>query len=88
MRKKVRGLRTLEKEILADKDQYQESIRKLTSEQQTYATKIVLDYCAAIRGYRYDNHGGPLKPPGLLLSQLLKKSIAQLNVIFHFDHTN
>lgn len=41
MRRKVRGLRTLEKEILAELDQYQEQEGKLTSEQQTYAAKIV-----------------------------------------------
>jgi len=58
MRKKVRGLRTLEKEILADKDQYHPQDGKLTHEQQKYAANIVLDYCAAVRGILNDNQGG------------------------------
>jgi hypothetical protein len=85
MRKKVRGLRTIEKEILAELDQYQESIRKLTHEQQTYAAKIVLDYCAAIRGILNDNHGGPLNPSGLRMAKALFEYLGRLNVTFHSD---
>ena len=72
MRRKVRGLRTLEKEILAELDQYQFRKGKLTHEQQTYAANIVLDYCAAIRGILNNNHGGPLTPPGLRMAKALE----------------
>jgi len=55
MRRKIRGIRTIEKEILAELDQYQEKEGQLTYKQQTYAVNIVLDYCAAIRGILNDN---------------------------------
>ncbi|EDN68953.1 transposase [Beggiatoa sp. PS] len=73
MRRKIRGFRTIEKEILAELDQYQEKEGKLTHEQQTYAANIVLDYCAAIRGILNDNHGGPLTPSGLRMSKALEE---------------
>ncbi len=68
MRRKVRGLRTLEKEILAESE-YEE----LTDEQQKYAASIVPDYCAAVRGILNDNHGSPLNPPGLRMANALKE---------------
>jgi len=41
MRRKIRGLRTIEKEILAELDQYKEKEGQLTYEQQKYAANIV-----------------------------------------------
>jgi len=73
MRRKIRGLRTIEKEILAELDQYQEKEGQLTYKQQTYAMNIVLDYCAAIRGILNDNHGGPLTPSGLRMAKALEE---------------
>jgi hypothetical protein len=35
------------------------------------AGAVVLDYCAAIRGILNDNHGGPLRPPGLRMADAL-----------------
>lgn len=71
MRKKVRGLRAIEKETLADLDQSHPQ-GKLTHEQQKYASDIVLDYCAAVRGILNDNQGGPLTPPGMRMANALK----------------
>jgi hypothetical protein len=73
MRRKVRGLRPLEKETLAELDQYHPEEEKLTHEQQKYAANIVLDYCAAVRGILNDNHGWPLNPPGLRMAKALEE---------------
>jgi hypothetical protein len=72
MRRKVRGLRTMEKETLAELDQEPHDSEGFTPEQQQYAADIVLDYCAAIRGILNDNHGGPLRPPGLRMAEALE----------------
>jgi hypothetical protein len=32
---------------------------------------VVLDYCAAVRGILNDSQGGPLRPPGLRMSEAL-----------------
>lgn len=61
MRKKVRGLRTIEKEVLADKTN------------DDAGRSIVLDYCGAVRGILNDNQGGPLTPPGLRMAKGLKE---------------
>jgi hypothetical protein len=71
MRKKIRGLRTLEKETLADLDQPCSPQCLLNHEQRAYAAQIVFDYCAAVRGILNDNHGGPLTPPGWRMAQAL-----------------
>jgi hypothetical protein len=73
MRRKVRGLRTLEKETLAELDLRQHDVGRFTPEQQQYAAAILLDYCAAIRGILNDNHGGPLRPPGLRMAEALEE---------------
>lgn len=73
MRKKVRGLRRIEKEVLAELDQPPSKNKKLNSEQKKFAADIVLNYCAAVRGILNDNHGGPLKPPGLRMANALKE---------------
>ena len=84
MRRKIRGLRTLEKEILAELDCPPQETDALSQEQRTYAAQIVLDYCAAVRGILTDNHGGPLTPPGwrmvtalLALSHSLERNLNQ-----------
>jgi hypothetical protein len=72
MRKRIRGLRQLEKETLADLDQACSPQFPLNEEQRAYAAQIVLDYCAAVRGILNDNHGGPLTPPGWRMTQALE----------------
>lgn len=73
MRKKVRGLRRLEKEVLAEQEKVPQTDKHLTLEQRKYASDIVLDYCVAIRGVLNDNHGGPLEPPGLRMFNALSE---------------
>ncbi len=64
MRRKIRGLRTIEKDMLADLERSPQDTGRLSQKQRTYAACIVFDYCAAVRGILNDNHGGPLTPPG------------------------
>jgi hypothetical protein len=61
MRRKVRGLRSIEREVLAEGPE----------KAQTEANGVVLDYCAAVRGVLNDDHGGPLQPPGLKMAEAL-----------------
>lgn len=73
MRRKVRGLRSIEKEVLEELDQSQKEDEQLNPQQKKYASSIVLDYCAAVRGILNDNHGGPLRPPGLRMADALEE---------------
>jgi hypothetical protein len=61
MRRKVRGLRSIERDVLADGPEKIE----------TSGNGVVLDYCAAVRGVLNDDHGGPLQPPGLKMAEAL-----------------
>lgn len=80
MRRKVRGLRPIEREVL-DKRRGQEiqseegssncNAPPEPSNLSEEAGAVVLDYCAAVRGILNDNHGGPLYPPGLRMSDAL-----------------
>src|SRR5439155_9899839 len=36
------------------------------------AGEVVLGYCAAVRGMLNDSQGGPLRPPGLRMSEALQ----------------
>jgi hypothetical protein len=58
LRKKVRGLRTIEREVLA------EQAAATATAATDAAADVVLDYCAAVRGILNDDQGGPLRPPG------------------------
>jgi hypothetical protein len=86
MRKKVRGLRTIEQAVLRrQKAQTQEDLTPATRETTGAATAVgdrspavvdaaggvVLDYCAAVRGILNDDQGGPLDPPGLRMAKAL-----------------
>ena len=77
MRRKIRGLRAIEREVLQeraaaraghDKDQTRPAPRGKTAAK---GMDVVLDYCAAVRGILNDSQGGPLRPPGLRMSQAL-----------------
>jgi hypothetical protein len=72
MRKKIRGLRSLEKAALAEIDQPQSMSSSLNLAQRRAAAQIVLDYCAAVRGVLNDNHGGPLRPAGWRMAGALE----------------
>jgi len=85
MRKKVRGLRTIEQAVL---QRQKAGAKDLTSDapgatgttptaaKQSPAVvdpadPVVLDYCAAVRGILNDDQGGPLHPPGLRMAEAL-----------------
>jgi hypothetical protein len=78
MRRKVRGLRTIEREVLAERrPSEQPLLRKAPSEASQAdvvqadeeTQEVVLDYCAAVRGILNDDQGGPLHPPGLRMAE-------------------
>jgi hypothetical protein len=86
MRKKVRGLRTIEQTVLQrQKARAKGDITPDAPETTGTATaagqpspvvvdaagSVVLDYCAAVRGILNDDQGGPLDPPGLRMAEAL-----------------
>lgn len=73
MRRKVRGLRAIEKDILKRADQTTKANTDAASRD-----KSVLGYCAAVRGILNKNQGGPLDPPGLRMAEGLKEVRASI----------
>jgi hypothetical protein len=85
MRKKVRGLRTIEQAVLRRrKTQTKEDLAPPTPEAAGTAVNpsaaaadpagaVVLDYCAAVRGILNNDQGGPLHPPGLRMAEALSE---------------
>jgi hypothetical protein len=88
MRKKVRGLRTIEQAVLRrQKAETQDDPTPETAETTDTvpaagdrsaamvdaAGSVVLDYCAAVRGILNDDQGGPLDPPGLRMAKALRE---------------
>jgi hypothetical protein len=83
MRKKVRGLRTIEQAVLrrqkteAEEDRappIPEAAGTAVNPSPAAADRagaVVLDYCAAVRGILNDDQGGPLHPPGLRMAEAL-----------------
>ena len=87
MRRKVRGLRTIEQAVLArpqaeTKDDLTPEAPEATVPATAAASDlppavvdpaggVVLDYCAAVRGILNDDQGGPLHPPGLRMAEAL-----------------
>ncbi len=76
MRSKIRGLRGIERAVLklraahsADQDEQEEWSPMLLLE--TSRLGVVLDYCVAVRGIINDSQGGPLRPPGVRMSEAL-----------------
>ena len=65
MRKKVRGLRAIEREVLEDRPE------DSTDGDTTDNPDVALDYCTAVRGILNDDQGGPLDPPGLRMAEAL-----------------
>jgi hypothetical protein len=89
MRKKVRGLRTIEQAVLQrpkaeTKEDRAPDAPEATGTATTAAANrspavvdpagsVVLDYCAAVRGILNDDQGGPLHPPGLRMAEALNE---------------
>lgn len=80
MRSKIRGLRGIEREVLKERSAAQASqagrAKRSASKAPSAAPAangmdVVLDYCAAVRGIINDSQGGPLRPPGLRMSEAL-----------------
>jgi hypothetical protein len=77
MRSKIRGLRAIEREVLKERvtaQAVQGGEQKRAATTAVTAAKgldVVLDYCAAVRGIINDSQGGPLRPPGLRMSEAL-----------------
>jgi hypothetical protein len=86
MRKKVRGLREIERAVLQrrkaeTKDDLTPDAPEATGTAPAAANLsatvvdpaggVVLDYCATVRGILNDDQGGPLEPPGLRMAAAL-----------------
>jgi len=76
MRKKVRGLRTIEQAVLQQQRAAaaaapDTAVGSASAETPPAASTIVLEYCAAVRGIVNDDQGGPLHPPGLRMAEAL-----------------
>ena len=80
MRKKIRGLRAIEQEVLAQRRDQAAAAQDAAAAARPVPAKadtqpvpaeaddggdVVLDYCAGVRGILNDGQGGPLHPPGL-----------------------
>jgi hypothetical protein len=93
MRKKVRGLRAIERAVLQRQEaKAQDERTPEAAEVSVTATAaaglppavvdaadaVVLDYCAAVRGILNDDQGGPLEPPGLRMAAALNEIRASI----------
>jgi hypothetical protein len=77
MRGKIRGLRAIEREVLKEIAATQANEAKarkrsvMVAATAPHGLDVVLDYCAAVRGIINSSQGGPLRPPGLRMSEAL-----------------
>lgn len=80
MRKKVRGLSAIEREVLAEQAARAATPRTPTlppppsstaTPSVTAPRDVVLDYCAAVRGILSDDQGSATDPPGLRMARAL-----------------
>jgi hypothetical protein len=82
MRKKVRGLRSIEKAVLEERRPATDAPQDPPAEPDPEpASEVVLDYCSAIRGILNDDQGGPMHPPGLRMAEALdevKQSLGRI----------
>jgi hypothetical protein len=83
MRKKVRGLRTIEQAVLQRQEAEDAGVTAtaavgLPPAVVGAADAVVLDYCAAVRGVLNDDQGGPLEPPGLRMAAALTEIRASI----------
>lgn len=80
MRKKVRGLRAIERKAL-EKIKYAEQNLEKQSEEYSFAIKaaqMVIDYCSMVRGILNDNVGDPFHPAGLEMFKALTSVLASI----------
>ena len=77
---KCGGLRPIEREVLDERREQEAGPEEGSSRRDDQpepsdlseeAGSVVLDYCATVRGILNDNHGGPLRPPGLRMFEAL-----------------
>ena len=89
MRRKVRGLRSIEQAVLKQQKAETMEDQRPNDPSATHtviagaanappsmadsAGAVVLDYCAAVRGILNDDQGGPLHPPGLRMAEALNE---------------
>jgi hypothetical protein len=87
MRRKVRGVRTIEREICATRRAAETPApapagRAVPADDSGPAVEpppdVVLDSCGMVRGILNDDHGGPLHPPGLRMAEALGEVQASL----------
>jgi hypothetical protein len=75
IRRKVRGLRAVERAVLDQRRQEREPSGALPSPSASRPGldpgDVVLDYCTAVRGILNDSQGGPLHPPGVRMAKAL-----------------
>jgi hypothetical protein len=72
MRKKVRGLRSIEKAVLDQRRPLSDDPQVVPPPQLPEGVgEVVLDYCGAVRGILNNDQGGPLNPPGLRMAEAL-----------------
>ena len=77
MRRKVRGLRGVERSVLMRRQASAPEGPPSAEEKAEVATPddpagdVVLEYCAAVRGILNNDQGGPLHPPGLEMTDAL-----------------
>jgi hypothetical protein len=86
MRKKIRGLRGIERSVLkrrrdatSELTEIQSSPSVRQAEASDVCGDVVLDYCAVVRGVLNDDQGGPLHPPGLRMAEALGDVRASLD---------
>jgi len=87
MRHTVRGLRAIEREVLAEQrppapprlpEAHGEPTRSPEAQAEEGLRDVVRDYCTAVRGILNDDQGGPLHPPGLRMAAALGEVQASL----------
>jgi hypothetical protein len=77
MRRTVRGLRAIEREVWAEQ-RPPDTPQFPAAPAEEGARDVVLDYCTAVRGILTDDPGGPLHPPGLRMAEALEDVHASL----------
>jgi|SRR5262245_19223173 len=91
MRRRVRGLRDIERQVLQQRRAEPPAEPGAAAEPPAQpagaggaapvadeAGQVVLDYCAAVRGILNDDQGGPLHPPGVRMAEGLQEVRASL----------
>ena len=82
MRRPIRGLRAIEREVLAEQHPTVSTPGVASdppeAQPEAVAREVVLAYCAATRGILNDDQGGPLHPPGIRMAEALGEVRASL----------